>query len=251
MLVSSMSVVPLRGDALGVPIRLTPWEQYHASARPWRQTWAERGFKPMFWVKLGFKRDRAWLSTCWRSMMNPTELAESTGPHSRSGRAIGFAAIAWLGAAGSHMLFTLAGLGLVALLIKAAGRLDAQVESWGWSAVGVASATSYVMAGWTICVVIGAAAAHLALRVTGGPNGDFSRTLLAVAYGQGPAVVGGIPVVGLPVAYIWTKISAIEQLRIVQGIPFWRAAIACLWLPVLVTPVAAVLLTMWATGVLG
>ena len=251
MVVSSMSVVPLTDDALGVPIHLTPWEQYHASTRPWRDRWAEQGFRPAFWLTLGFKRDRAWLSTCWRGMVNPTELAESTGPHSSPGRAIGFAAIAWLGAAGCHMLFTLAALGLAALLLRAAGRLDAQVEAWGWSVATIAGATSYAMVGWTVCVVIGAAAAHLALRATGGPHGGFGRTLLAVAYGQGPAVVGAIPIFGLPVAYIWTKISTIEQLRIVQGISFWRAAAACLWLPILVTPVAAVLLTVWAAGVLG
>ena len=244
-------MVPLTGDAAGVPIHLTPWEQYHASARPWRDIWGERGLSPVFWLMLGFRRDRAWLSTCWRSMLNPTELAESAGPHSRAGRAIAFSAIAWLAAAGCHMLFTLAGLALAAVLLKAAGRLDARFESWGWSAATIAAATSYVMVGWMICVVAGAAAAHLALRATGGSHGDFGRTLLAVAYGQGPAVVGAIPVVGLPVAYIWTKISAIEQLRIVQGVPFWRAAAACLWLPVLVTPAAAMLLTMWATGVLG
>ena len=250
MTVVDMPVMPLKDDARGVPIRLTPWERHYAVVGWWRQRCRQRGLLRACLDWLDVKQDRAWWVTCWRGMFRPLELAQSIGPHSQAGKVNGFALIAWGGAAACHALLAGAFLGTVMAVLAAAGRLDNAAQNWVTSVALNALVTSCCMMGWFICVVVGEFATHLGVIATGKHCGGLRQTMLAVAYGQSPAIIATIPIFGLPVAYFWCKASAIVQLSVVQGVSISRSAVACLWLPVLVVLLTVAALLAVAVGTL-
>ena len=246
MTVANMSVVPLRDDVKAVPIRLTPWERYWVSRGPWRERVREQGLLRAVVPWFGLKLDRAWLTTCWRAMLEPSEAARHVGAHSRPGTGLRFALTTSLVASGGQALIVTSLAGLAMLLLSMAGRSDAGAREWLFWTMRAGCVASAAMVGWTALVLIGGLAANRALAVMGDRRGAARLTMLAVAYGQGPFVVAAIPVFGLPVAYIWCKVSSIVQLSVLQRISLQRAAVACLWLPTLTLLAAIVLLVALA-----
>lgn len=231
--VASMSVVPLREDANAIPSCLTPWERYWMSRIGWWKQWRAKGFVRA-WLRrvIGLELDRALLATCWRSMLTPTEQALSIGRYSRAGRGNIFALLTSLTASILHVLMMAAFLAIVALPLALAGHWHAGLKEWMLLMAMVGLEATLLINGWFAVTLISELATHLGVLVTGPHRGDLRRTALAVAYGQGPAIVAAIPLFGLPVAYFWCKVSTIIQLSVVQGISIRRAAFACLWLPI-------------------
>ena len=82
-----------------------------------------------------------------------------------------------------------------------------------------------------------AGAAHLALCLTGPRRGGLNVTLSTLMYAQCPMVLLGIPICGYYLSFawqLWALVLGVIGLWRAQQVSGGRAALAVLWLPVLV-----------------
>jgi predicted RNA-binding Zn-ribbon protein involved in translation (DUF1610 family) len=219
MPLASIRVVPLKDDAEAQPLRQTPWE------RTARTTQMLKGL---------------WL-TCLMSLFQPSSLGELIGMRPRAWWAIFFPTFVCILVSG---LLSLLVWGVMLMLW-----VLTQVISDTAIAENLSNLLPVI---WLKCLYISISpfplclhllltipVTHIMLNLTGKTQSGLSRTASAIAYGHGPAILCLLPVLGLPVAFIWILTSTICIVIAAQKVSFFRAAAACLVVPVILigTPI--------------
>ncbi|MBL9032863.1 MAG: hypothetical protein JNM80_14300 [Phycisphaerae bacterium] len=132
---------------------------------------------------------------------------------------------------------------LVAFSVARAGGLG------GWGGGGIFLASSFLLTALFLLLLVPlwGLLAHLVLICTGRRAGGLSRTLGAMGFASGCAVLGAVPCLGvylLPIAAIWPAISGIIILRHAQRVGWWRSVFAVGLGPVLVAVGATLLFAL-------
>lgn len=207
MSVAAMRVVPLVDQPQATIIEQVPWEQ-----RRHLGLW------------------RRWWRTCMMVMTQPRMIGLAIGSHCSLVDAYRFASLTIFTTATAQVLFWSL---IVALRqsVSVFGDLDLDVRKQL-----ILSVMSMVLAIVlpALLIVLQAGPAHLFLRITGKRSRHFRPTAIAVLYGQGPMILGMIPVCGDMIGSIWALVVSIIILACAQTISSWQAMLAFLWLPVLV-----------------
>ncbi len=189
------------------------------------QTWARQ----MPWLERKERGAvRAWLATIGMAMIRPARVISLTPVQSSATAALWFA---WV----SQFVFCLsllivAPVFLVVMLFTNSGG--------GWLApasAGIGVLFVSIVVSCFVGVIVWALVTHLVLRVTGGAQAGFGRTLQAMCYSSGANVFLAVPCFGLhlsTIGFIWWSVSAILMIRTGQGVSGLRATLAVLSLPV-------------------
>jgi predicted RNA-binding Zn-ribbon protein involved in translation (DUF1610 family) len=210
-------VVPLRPDAHAIDPQRVPWERRELL-----------GFWTAYWQT-------------WKlAALSPARLGEQLGTGQSWMPALGFAAL-------THALASISSVILWTVVMVAGMR-----GSGGNWAVNSFNALP-LCSGWLfalVCVVIGIAAAHVVL-LTGPRREGWDMTARALCYAQAPQLITALPMLGCSalVAWVWYAVVGTVILSIAQRVSQAKAAVAVMWLLVLVVGglllLAAVLVGVW------
>ncbi len=184
----------------------------------------------MPWLDASYKskRVRAWYATFALTIASPKRLAAAVPEGASSMRAWWFALV-------SITVFIAVGMGSYSFI------RFASLSRFGFGSAMVAAGEIVL---WYLFLLIGIAAAigvwgliaHALLKVSGATNGTIGRTYQALLYSSGSAFLVGIPIFGVllsPIAVIWWATCAAVMLATLQGVHWFRAAVAAMVLPVL------------------
>lgn len=235
--VATMRVVPLVGELHAAPTQLTPWDQWCHRNESWWKLLKSKGWRPAYRTPM-----RYWTQTWQLSMLNPGKLGDLIGRQSSWRHAMRFVAdtIAVL-----VMLYFLAAVG-IALAVMIAE----QVQSPGSTTftgdfVDLLQANmGLTLLTMAISPLLLTVAVHSMLNLTGKTRGPMRMTACAVAYAFGPAVAAAVPFMGLPVAVVWVLLSMMILVSRAQQVSLLRAAVACLWAPLLLFVLPSVMLLL-------
>jgi hypothetical protein len=184
-------------------------------------------------------RLKGWFQTVWRSLFEPTRLAQATPPESSPLPAFWFAFL-------TTVLFSIPAvlpIGLIFLFaVAAAGRGPRAAGLTGFSLFAISLIVLV-----TLLLPIWAAATQILLRLTGSTYAGYGVTLRTLCYASGANILIAIPCFGLyvlPISWLWSGISAVFMLRVSQRVGAVRACIAVFALPLVLTMGVVALFTV-------
>lgn len=186
------------------------------------------------------KRIRAFFATIGRGMSAPTRLMRSLDDiRSKAWSALWFAVLI-------QCVVSLLGWGVALFMIGL-------LMSGGGSMLylgGYVLFTGIALLVWLILLLIWIVIAHILVILTGSRRGWFGHTVEAISYSSSPNIIAAFPCIGIyliPVALVWWSVSAVLALRERQQISGWRASLAVLPFPVLITA-SVVGLSVWGVS---
>jgi hypothetical protein len=178
--------------------------------------------------ELGFWK--GWWQTVVMTMLRPSFFFR-THPAQSTDEAFLFAAFS--------TLFGMVVGGSLATLYSSVGEA---VTAWSWDPLfaGIAELPLYVGISLFVSVfgstAIGLSlslAVHIAMKTLEPQSESFHHTFRTILYSFGPAVTLAIPLAGLVITPVWMTITAIQGVRAVHRTSGLIAAVAVLWLPML------------------
>lgn len=179
---------------------------------------------------------RAWWRTTGLSMAQPNNLIARLHHNSTFASALSYAYVNYL-IAGLAGALGIIGFFLIITAIGAAvgGGVDDDMIVFAaiWSGISILSALAMpILAMATIALP-----AHLFLMLVEPNRRSLGATCQAVMFGQGPAVLYAIPLIGCYCSqlwYIWIIISCCVTVTCIHKTSGWKGAFAVLWVPIMI-----------------
>jgi len=197
---------------------------------------------PVPWEDAGVSRLSGLLRTLGQVLFHPRDFFQ-TLPREGWAEALAFALI--VGTAGMlaclywQLLFYL-GLSQAAGVMRSIPYLFSRVE---WALMPMMLLTPVIM---LANLIVGCLGLWGAVGLTGGPWSVFSPVWRITCYAQGAMVAGLLPLLGGPVAGLWTLFLYYRGLRGVMGLSSWRAlGVLCLSLGLQILLVLLLLGSLW------